>query len=165
MLPAMTDDNLPFEYKLLRDATALDLTILDTKIEDFMESTHVKITLEEEPDVLSSCAWGLIYAIGVLSFADARPRGISDMHFVEKDDWYVADMLEHLRFDHGRLHFYADYVRGRCLKTTVDIDKDGKIVVETVNRGEAATRWISKLQGKKVLSLVDDAQGPAAPGA
>jgi hypothetical protein len=68
-------------------------------------------------------------------------------------------------FDHGRLHFYADYVRGRCLKTTVDIDKDGKIVVETVNRGEAATRWISKLQGKKVLSLVDDARGPAAPGA
>jgi hypothetical protein len=157
----MTDDNLPVEYKLLKDVAALDLKILDTKIEEFMESTHIKIVLEDDPDVLSSCAWGLIYAIGVLSFADARPRGNSEMHFAAKDDWCVADMLQHLSFEFGRLHFYADYVRGRCLKTTVDVDKDGKIVVETVNRGEAATRWVAKLQGKKMMSLVGDADGAA----
>jgi len=157
-------DELPIEYELLKDVVALNLKVLDTKIEHFMENTHVKIVMqdvdEEEEDessnVIESCAWGLIYALGVLSFADARPRGVSDMHYVEKDEWYVGDMLRHLRFARGRLHFYADYVRGRMLKTTIDIDRDGKITLETVNRGEAATRWVSKLQGKKVIGLVGD---------
>ncbi|MBZ0237964.1 MAG: hypothetical protein K8M05_36970 [Deltaproteobacteria bacterium] len=44
-------------------------------------------------------------------------------------------------------------MRGRCLKTTIEIDWDGKITLETVNRGEAATRWVAKLQGKKVIGL------------
>jgi hypothetical protein len=161
-------DELPIEYELLKDVVALNLKVLDTKIEHFMENTHVKIVMqdvdeeeeEEEEDqnsnVIESCAWGLIYALGVLSFADARPRGVSDMHYVEKDEWHVGDMLRHLRFERGRLHFYADYVRGRMLKTTIDIERDGKITLETVNRGEAATRWISKLQGKKVIGLVED---------
>lgn len=157
-------DELPIEYELLKDVVALNLKVLDTKIEHFMENTHVKIVMqdvdEEAEDhgsnVIESCAWGLIYALGMLSFADARPRGASDMHYVEKDEWYVGDMLRHLRFERGGLHFYADYVRGRMLKTTIDIDPDGKITLETVNRGEAATRWVSKLQGKKVIELVED---------
>ena len=157
----MTDDQLPVEYQLLKDVTALDLKVLDTQIETFMDNTHVKIILEDDPDVLSSCAWGLVYAIGVLSFADARPRGISEIDFQERDDWFVSDMLAHLRFEQGRLHSYADYVRGRMLKTGVDIDKDGKIVVQTTNRGEAATRWIAKLQGKKLMSLVGDDEAPS----
>jgi hypothetical protein len=156
-------DELPIEYELLKDVVALNLKVLDTKIEHFMENTHVKIVMQDvdEEDesslVIESCAWGLIYALGVLSFADARPRGASDMDYVEKDEWYVSDMLRHLRFERGRLHFYADYVRGRMLKTTIDIDRDGKITLETVNRGEAATRWVTKLQGKKVIGLVEDA--------
>lgn len=119
-----------------------------------------RLMYEEEEDensnVIESCVWGLIYALGVLSFVDARPRGVSDMHYVEKDEWHVGDMLRHLRFERGQLRFYADYVRGRMLKTTIDIDRDGKITLETVHRGEAATRWISKLQGKKVIRLVED---------
>jgi hypothetical protein len=161
-------DELPIEYELLKDVVALNLKVLDTKIEHFMENIHVKIVMQdvdedeedESSNVIESCAWGLIYALGVLSFADARPRGVSDMHYVEKDEWHVGDMLRHLRFERGCLHFYADYVRGRMLKTTIDIDRDGKITLETVNRGEAATRWVSKLQGKKVIALVDD--DPAA---
>lgn len=158
-------DELPIEYELLKDVVALNLKVLDTKIEHFMENIHVKIVMQdvdeeededENSNVIESCAWGLIYALGVLSFADARPRGVSDMHYVEKDEWHVGDMLRHLRFERGRLHFYADYVRGRMLKTTIDIDRDGKITLETVNRGEAATRWVSKLQGKKVIRLVED---------
>ena len=43
------------------------------------DNTHVEIRMKEDPDVLESCAWGLIYAIGILSFADARPRGNSEM--------------------------------------------------------------------------------------
>jgi hypothetical protein len=101
-------------------------------------------------------AFGFIYALGVLSFADARPRGISGMHFEEKDDWSVGDMLRRLRFERGELRFYADYVRGRCMKTTVVVRANGSFMLDTVNRGEAATRWIARLQGKKLLRSVGD---------
>lgn len=167
----MAENDLPIEYDLLKDVVTLNLKVLDTTIEHFEDNIHVKIVMhdvdpeaetdvdedeDEVSNVLGSCAWGLIFALGVLSFADARPRGDSDMHYVEKDDWRVGDMLRHLRFERGRLHFYADYVRGRMMKTTIEIDKDGTITLETVNRGEAATRWVSKLQGQKVIALVQD---------
>jgi len=90
----------------------------------------------------------------VLSFADARPRGHSGIDFAEADDWFVGDMLRHLKFEHGRLYFYADYVRGRMMKTTVEINSDGVIRLETINRGESAARWVATLQGKRNLSLV-----------
>ena len=164
---SMSENDVPIEYDLLKDVVTLNLKVLDTKIEHFQDNIHVKIVMkdvdpeaetdvDEDSNVLESCAWGLIFALGVLSFADARPRGVSDMHYVEKDDWRVGDMLRHLRFERGRLHFYADYVRGRMMKTTIEIDKDGTITLETVNRGEAATRWVSKLQGQKVIALVQD---------
>jgi hypothetical protein len=170
----VTPEDLPIEYELLKDVVALNLKVLDTKIEHFEDNIHVKIVMqdvdpeaetgeEEDSNVIESCAFGLIFALGVLSFADARPRGVSDMHYIEKDDWRVGDMLRHLRFERGRLHFYADYVRGRMLKTTINIDTDGKITLETVNRGEAATRWVAKLQGKKVIGLVGDSQPEPAP--
>ena len=150
-------------YELLKDVLALDLQVLDTTIESGMdpEIVHVKVILEDDPDVLATCAWGFIFAIGVLSFADARPRGISDIDYVEGDQWQVGDMLRGLSFEQGRLHFHADYVRGRCVKTTVQIDREGRITVETVNRGEAATRWIAKLQGKRTMGVVgDDGDAP-----
>lgn len=64
----------------------------------------------------------------------------------------------------SQLYFHADYVRGRCGKTSVEIDKDGTITVDTVNRGEAATRWIAKLMGKKTIGVLDggDTTAPEA---
>ena len=64
-------------------------------------------------------------------------------------------MLRGLEFARGRLHWHADYVRGRCIKTTVEISRDGTVLVETVNRGEAALRWIDRLKGKKYLQAVE----------
>ena len=64
-------------------------------------------------------------------------------------------MLRHLEFRSGHLYFDADYVRGRCLKTTIEITSDGIITIETVNRGEAALRWVDKLKGKKYLQAVE----------
>lgn len=63
----MSDKNtLPIEYELLKEVIALDLKILDTKIASLDEEiVHVRITLEDEPDILATCSWGLIYAIGV----------------------------------------------------------------------------------------------------
>lgn len=170
---AMQEPEPPIEYELLYDATLARLIVSETKITPTVsdDDKHVRIEgrfgpaedddEDEEPGSdVEHYAFGLIYALGVLSFADARPRGVSDMHFQEKDDWTVGDMLRHLRFERGELRFYADYVRGRCLKTTIVVRADGTFLLDTVNRGEAATRWIAKLQGKKMLSLVGEATSP-----
>ena len=155
----------PAEYELLKEIVALDLKAIETTIENSPADPEIviaKMILEDDPAILSTCAWALIYALGVMSFADARPRGNSDIDFVPDDQWCVADMLKHLSFERGRLQFRADYVRGRLMKTSVVIDKEGKIVVETINRGEALTRWIAKLRGAKTLGVIegDDVMRP-----
>jgi hypothetical protein len=151
----MSDETpIRYEYELLEHLLALELQVIESKKTEFQGTVHMKMLLREEPDLLATCSFALIYGIGVMSFADARPRGVSGMHFEERDDWYVADMLRHLEYERGELHFYADYVRGRMMKTTVDIHPDGTIRLETINRGESAARWVATLQGKKRLSVV-----------
>lgn len=44
------------------------------------------------------------------------------------------------------------------MKTTIVIRKDGTFMLDTVNRGEAATRWIARLQGKKLLRSVGNSE-------
>ncbi len=62
----------------------------------------------------------------------------------------------------SELHFYADYVRGQMMKTTIDVHQDGTIRLETINRGESAARWVATLQGKKKLAVAKspDADAP-----
>lgn len=158
----MPQDETPIEYDLIRDATLAEVIAIDTRITPTSaDDKHVRIDGRlgnEEDDELTAdvehFAFAFIYTLGALSFADARPAGASGMHFVEKDEWTAADMLRHLEFRGGALHFYADYVRGRCVKTTIDVRSDGTFTLDTVNRGEAATRWIGRLQGKKILAAV-----------
>jgi len=164
----MTDrQELPIEYELLRQAALAEIVVSDTQINPTSaDDKHVRIEgrlgLEEDDDGEPAndgehYAFGFIYALGVLSFADARPRGDSGRYFEEKDDWAVGDMLRRLRFERGELHFYADYVRGRCMKTTVIVRADGTFMLDAVNRGEAATRWIAQLQGRRFLRTIGDA--------
>ena len=93
-------------------------------------------------------------ALGVLSFAAARPRGVSGMHFEEHEQWTAADLLRHLRYERGRLVCETNYVRGRMMKTDVTVFPDGRFTLTTTNRGEAASRWAAQIQGKKVLRPV-----------
>jgi hypothetical protein len=60
----------------------------------------------------------------------------------------------HIKVRRGRLSFDADYVRGRMMKITVTIHPDGRFTLDTMNRGETATRWMARIQGKKVLAAV-----------
>jgi hypothetical protein len=46
---------------------------------------------------------------------------------------------------------YVDYLRGRCVKTTVEVARDGKVRLETVNRGKAALARVARLPGKGLL--------------
>ena len=72
------------------------------------------------------------------------------MHFEEGDEFSVADLVDCLRYVSGELRFAADYVRGRCMKTDVTVRPDGTATLATRCRGEAATRWVGRLKGKKV---------------
>src|SRR5205809_3806362 len=76
------------------------------------------------------------------------------MHFEEHDQWTAADLLRHLRYERGRLVCKTDYVRGRMMKTDVTVFPDGRFTLTTTDRGEAASRWVTQIQGKKVLRPV-----------
>ena len=45
------------------------------------------------------------------------------------------------------------HLHGRCLKTDVTVRKDGKVTIETVNRGQDALTWVQRLRGKKPVPL------------
>ena len=103
----------------------------------------------------SILALGFLFAIGVLSFADARPRGLSEIEYVESDDFRVSDLVAGLKFQNGELHLDTDYLRGRRLKTRVVVRSDGTGTLETIGRGKAALRWIARLKGEKPLRALD----------
>jgi hypothetical protein len=71
-----------------------------------------------------------------------------------KDEFNVADFIERLRFVRGELHFDADYIRGRRIKTRIAVRANGTVRLETIGRGNAVLRWLERMQGKKLLQLV-----------
>ena len=157
----------PIEHTLLRNVVAAEITVTNTEVS--LTSTgdrYVRIEGRLGDDEESHAEWaalGFIYALGVLSFAAARPRGASGRDFEEHDQWTAADLLRHLRYERGRLVCETDYARGRMMKTDVTIFPDGRFTLTTTNRGEAASRWIAQIQGKKILRPVPPA-GESEPG-
>lgn len=155
-------------YKLIEAGTLVNFDILDTKVEETGGGVVVDIELalgeiEDDDDVggepvrSEDHEWGglgFMFCLAVLSFADARPRGVSDIDFAEYDQLTVADFLDGLKYVRGELRYNGDYVRGRCVKTNITLRPDGTATLATRLRGEAATRWVQRLKGKKVLELV-----------
>ena len=78
-------------------------------------------------------------------------------------DIELADAVQRLRFERGHLVFDADYVRGRMMKTTVTVEPQGKLVIETRNRHEMALRWLDALRGRKHLRLIIDRTDRESP--
>jgi hypothetical protein len=150
----------PIEYELIRSGTLFDdLELLDTKIVPTVGNEDWTVTIEfkVDEDLVESCAFGVIYVLGLLSFHDGRPRGVSGKWFEDDDQFTAADMLRHLRFERETLLMSVDYLRGRCMKTDVELSSNGVVRLKTVNRGQAATRWLDRLRGKKSLQAVEGA--------
>lgn len=103
---------------------------------------------------VSWAAVPLIYTIAALSFADARPRALSEADYQESDEWLIADTLGRIQLQRGMLVFDSDYIRGRMMKTRLTIESDGKLVIETRNRQEMSRRWLDILRGKRQIRLV-----------
>jgi hypothetical protein len=68
--------------------------------------------------------------------------------------------MECLRFVRGELHFDADYIRGRRIKTRVAVRANGTVRLETIGRGKAALRWLEQLKGKQFLRVVGEHLSP-----
>src|SRR5712664_848613 len=89
--PARSDmqPDEPIEHELLRNAVAAEVTLTNTEVSPTSTGDrYVRIEGRLSDDENGDVEWaavGFIYAIGVLSFAAARPRGVSGMDFEEHD--------------------------------------------------------------------------------
>jgi hypothetical protein len=142
-------------HRLLEQVVGLPITVVATNVTEFSESVAEEITLQIDEEDVGVSALGLLFAVGVLSFKDAAPRGYQYGDFEEDDFFDVGDFLDHLRFLNGCLELRTDYLRGRMMKTDVSVHADGRVTIVTRNRGESATRWVMRLQGKRVLRMVE----------
>lgn len=150
-------------YALLEVGTLVGFRNLKTDVEQSLDgkNLYVRVLLrfgdkdEDEPaDLAEWASFGFIFVLAVLSFADARPRGISSVDYVEKDEFGVDDFFNCLRFERGALRFSADYIRGRSMKTDITVKPDGTVTVTTRGRGKALLRWLDRMQGKKIIQPV-----------
>ena len=153
------NDEIDARVELRHTATVLRFRVLRAEGEERPERSWHRVTCHLHREDLPFGAIPFIFAIGGLSFADARPRGSSDIDYREQDDWTVGDMVSRLRFERGRIVFDADYVRGRMMKTGITIEPGGRVVVETRNRHEMALRWLDMLKGHRHIRLVIDKPG------
>jgi len=155
-------------YKLIESGTLVNFDIVDTQIDETPGGDEAAVRIElhlgevegEDDDLRTDDhEWGglgFMFALAVLSFEDARPRGYTDKLFIEGDSLTLADFLDGFRYERGNLRYNGDYIRGRRMKTNITIRPDGKATLQTHGRGEAATRWVARLKGKKMLALVEE---------
>lgn len=169
----MTDEALMIGYELLKKGVLVSFRILEEEVHsapadeaEFGLRVLLKFVPEEgeedldEEEVAENTtewgAFGVLFTLAVLSFADAKPRNASVIEYQENDQLRLADFIEHLCFVRGELHFDADYIRGRRLKTCIVVRSNGTVTLETTGRGKSALRWLERIRGKKLMHLVGE---------
>ncbi|MEO8034873.1 MAG: hypothetical protein ABI837_10625 [Acidobacteriota bacterium] len=149
----MNDDVLAVA-ELARAAASARLRILGIEGHEGPDGSWQRMTCHVHREDVSWAAVPLIYTIAALSFADARPRALSEADYQESDEWLIADTLGRIQLQRGRLVFDSDYIRGRMMKTRLTIDSDGRLVIEPRNRYEMSRRWLDILRGKRQIRLI-----------
>jgi hypothetical protein len=167
----MASDAQSTEHELLKTGLAVGFRIIGEEVLTAPDEAEFGMRLElkfvaddddeqDEDDVAEETAeWGslgFLFVLGVLSFADAKPRNLSVADYSEKDDFRLADFVNGLRFKRGELHFDADYIRGRRIKTRVAVRSNGTVRLETIGRGKAVLRWLEQMKGKQFLRVVGE---------
>jgi hypothetical protein len=160
-----SQDGRQAAHELLRTAAIVPFTVIRREVTPGTDEGEFALRLElsfsdedsPEEDRADVAEWGplgFLFAVGVLSFADARPRGFSDAEFDPNDEFGLADFVAALRFRQGELHLDTDYVRGRRMKTRAIVRAQGTAMIETRGRGKAALNWMSRLKGDKPVRAV-----------
>jgi hypothetical protein len=106
---------------------------------------------DEEPDLF---AFSILFTLSLMSFTYAAPRGYSEKLFIPDEEWNLDYFIQGLRYENKNLHFSADYVSGRMMKTDIDFESGGRVTIKTRNRGRGAERWLTHLQGKPHIHAV-----------
>jgi len=106
---------------------------------------------EEESDIY---VFGILFALSLMSFTYAAPRGYSDEYFIPDEQWNLGYFIQGLEFRRKCLCFSSDYISGRLMKTDIIFESGGKVTLSTRNRGRGAERWLMHLQGKKHIKPV-----------
>ena len=158
----MTAPDRTAGYSLLESGTLVNFKIVRTQIQEGPDPAefaleidlHFPLDPESEEHDLEWGAFGFLFVIGTLSFADARPREASILHYIEQDEFQVGDLIQCLHWQDGVLKFSADYLRGRRMKTDVMLRPDGSGKLSTAGRGKAPLMWLERLQGKKKFRVV-----------
>jgi hypothetical protein len=127
-------------FELLARVTILPIRILSSEATEEPEFSAQRLRVKILHGDVDASALALIFAVAVLSFHDARPRGMSDIDYIERDEWTVDDLCGHLRFWKGALCLDADYVRGRMMKTRVTVWPNGVIEIQTTMASSSSNR-------------------------
>jgi hypothetical protein len=143
----------------INQAITTEYKLIDSRLNHIADIPSQEITIQIDEDEVETSAFGIMYSISLLSFLQGHPAGVSVVDYQEQDVWTVEDFHRHLAFKHGKLKFDADYVRGRLIKTVIEISKDGTILIKTRNRADLATQWLEYLLGKR--SMLDFISGKA----
>src|SRR5215470_15527344 len=136
----MTTEARMIGYELLKTGTLVSFRIVTEEVLDapadeaefglrlqlkFVRREEDKEDDEDEDEVAQDTAewgaFGFIFVLGVLSFADARPRNMSELEYEEKDEFKLADFLENLHFVRGELRFDAVDRRGGWCRAKTSI--------------------------------------------
>lgn len=135
------DDGRAAGYELVRTGTLVTFDVAELVVRPIPggDESEVRVKLclgevDEDGERTEDVQWGafgFIFVLGVLSFAEATPAGASEKDFVAEDQLTVADPFEHLRYEGGELRFSADYIRGRRLKTDITVRPDGRVTLRT----------------------------------
>jgi hypothetical protein len=164
----MASEGRSTEHDLLKTGLAVGFRIVSEEVltapdAEFGMRLELKFVAEDddaqdEDDAAEETAeWGslgFMFVLGALSFADAKPRNLSVADYSEKDNFGLADFVQGLQFLWGELHFDADYIRGRRIKTRLAVRTNGTVRLETIGRGKAALRWLEQMKGKQLLRVV-----------
>jgi hypothetical protein len=141
----------PLIQEYISQAVTTEFKLIESCSNQIADIPAQQIKLLIDEDDVETSAFGIMYSVSLLSFLQGRPAGSSIIDYQEQDVWSVEDFHRHVSFTHGKLQFEADYVRGRPIKTTIEISKDGTVVIETINRADQATQWAEYLLGIRGL--------------
>lgn len=149
-------DDVRAGYRLIKNAALCEFSIESVEHSDFAPEGSTESVLQLDGEDVETGALAFMFALLVLSFHDARPRGVSGETggYREQDEFEVEDFIHRVEFSRRGLRAHVDYLRGRMVKTTVEIDANGRVRVLTVNRGRSSARWFDLLKGKRHLGEV-----------
>ena len=161
----MTENDRMVGHHLLETGVVVPFRLLEHEILPAPDQAEFGVRLklkfeaddeDEDPeDIVEWGAFGFMFVLAVLAFADARPREASALDYRETDELTVSDFLACLSFRRGALEFRADYIRGRRMKTEIVVRSDGSVTLTTIGRGKALFHWLDRIQGKKAMRVID----------